>query len=108
MKTRYGFPSEFDLFYKQARPLHIHRDDREFVAPINWGQIEKDKQKLIDGAYKYLTEPKETRKYYDIGEKIKVGDEWIYLIKFFIILLAICGTIFSLDFFDLVDLGLNL
>lgn len=105
LKQRYGFPSEF---YDQARPLHVHRSDYEFVAPIDWGQMEKDRQEQIDNAYRYIA---------DGLEKSYTVDKWglmssaiqvslPFILKILLFLLTSSIGVLALDYFDVIRLGI--
>ena len=108
MKQRFGFPSTFDIFYEYARPLHVHRDDREFVAPIDWGQMEKDRQEQIDNAYQYITKGADeiyaVDKWGLIGSAIQISLPFV--LKILLFLLTSSVGIFALDYFNVIQLGI--
>lgn len=109
MKQRFGYPSQFDIFYEYARPLHVHRDDREFVAPIDWGQIEKDRQELIDNAYQYVLKGIQEHNYgfdkWDVISKA-LGYLLPVIIKILFVLVGGSVGIFALDYWNVINLGL--
>jgi len=109
MKQRFGFPSTFDIFYEYARPLHVHRDDREFVAPIDWGQMEKDRQEQIDNAYRYVANGIQQSKYtIDKWSIVSSGLQILLPIIIKVLFALIAGSmgVIALDYWKVINLGL--
>ena len=107
MRQRFGFPSDFDIFFEYARPLHVHRDDREFVAPIDWGQMEKDRQEQIDNAYRYVMGSIQQKKYsWDKWETLAKATEIILpiILKVALVLVGGGAGVFALNYFKVISI----
>ena len=87
-------------------------DDTQFVSPIDWNQIEKDRQKLIDGAYEYIINGRgKGRTYLDINEKefLFSSDTSSFILKFVFFIILISCSIYGLSqFYDFSSIFWNL
>lgn len=97
-------------FFGRRNPVWVHRSDYEFVDPIDWGQIEKDRQEQIDNAYRYIANGIEKNRYFSI-DKWSIMSKAIeillpFMIKGLLWLIGVGSGIAVLDYFHVVKLGL--
>jgi hypothetical protein len=99
-------------FYGQRTPIWVHRSDYEFVDPIDWGQIDKDRQEQIDNAFRYISYGRgQKNPYLSIESKIKIAGVLIesalpIILKLMMwIMVGAIGT-FALDYFNVINLGM--
>lgn len=78
------------------------RNDLDFVDPIDWGQLERDRQTQIDAAYHYITEVRgKPYKEGKIGREINYPLFFLKLITFFLF----CALALAImDHFEIVNL----
>ena len=89
-----------DHHFDRARPIHVHRDNYEFVKPIDWGQIAEDRQKQINGAFDYIDGK---RKY--LFDHVRTEDVVSSGTKAVLLLWVFTIALFLLDRYDIINFG---